>query len=210
MVESIEWLRLLIVDHRSLEYIIIFFGAGFRGEVAIIAFGFLAAQGVFPLHLLFVVSFFGTLSSDLLYFSIGRTKIAGKFFSHRFTNSTINLITEAVRKVSRGSHFVALLLANFMIASRIILIMYVSKTDIKFGRFIYYESISLILWLLVITAIGFFSGIGFTYYSNILENIYAGIGYILLMFILIIIFQLWIKRIFTKEGKEIIEGKNMV
>lgn len=88
--------------------------------------------------------------------------------------------------------------------------MYVSKTDIKFGRFIYYESISLILWLLVITAIGFFSGIGFTYYSNILENIYAGIGYILLMFILIIIFQLWIKRIFTKEGKEIIEGKNMV
>ena len=205
MVEAIEWLRLLITNHGSLEYVIIFLGAAFGGEVAMVALGFLAAQGVLSLYTLFVVSFFGTLSSDILYFSIGRTKTAGKFFSHRYTNGTINMITEAVRKVSKGSHFVALLLANFMIASRIILIIYVSKTNIKFGRFVYYESISLVLWLLALISIGFLSGIGFTYYSGILENIYAGIGYVLLMFILVVIVQLWIKRIFTKEGEEIIK-----
>ena len=124
MIEAIEWLRLLITNHASLEYVIIFLGAAFGGEVAMVALGFLAAQGVLSLYLLFIISFFGTLSSDILYFFIGRTKIASRFFAHRYTNGTINLITEAVRKLSKGSHFAALLLANFMIASRIILIMY--------------------------------------------------------------------------------------
>src|SRR3989344_5650027 len=110
MIESIEWLRLLIVNHGSLEYVIIFLGAAFGGEVVMIALGFLAAQGVFSLYLLFFISFLGTLSSDILYFSIGRTEVAGRFFSHRYTNNTINLITEAVRKISKGSHFAALLL----------------------------------------------------------------------------------------------------
>src|SRR3989338_2168855 len=209
MVEAIEWLRLLITNHGSLEYVIIFLGAAFGGEVAMVALGFLAAQGVLSLYTLFIVSFFGTLSSDILYFLIGRTKAAGRFFSHRYTNGTINMITEAVHKMSKGSHFIALLLANFMIASRIILIIYVSKTNIKFGRFIFYESISLILWLLVLISIGFFSGLGFTYISGILENIYVGIGYILLIFILVVIVQLWFKKIFTEEGEQIIEGKNL-
>src|SRR3989344_3001895 len=168
MVEAIEWLRLLITNHGSLEYVIIFLGAAFGGEVAMVALGFLAAQGVLSLYLLFIVSFFGTLSSDILYFLIGRTKAAGRFFSHRYTNGTINMITEAVRKVSKGSHFAALI------------------------------------------SIGFLSGIGFTYYSGILENIYAGIGYVLLMFILVVIVQLWIKRIFTKEGKDIMKEKDMI
>ena len=209
MIESIEWLRAFIFHYPSLEYILIFLGAAFGGEVAMIALGFLAAQGVFSLYLLFVVSFFGTLSSDILYFLIGRTKMAARLFGHRYAHGTISMITEAVRKVSQGSHFVALLLANFMLASRIILIMYVSKTDIKFGRFIYYESISLILWLLVLISIGFLSGLGFTYISSILENIYAGIGYVLLIFVLVVLGQLWLKKIFTKEGEEVMEEKNM-
>ena len=131
MLEAIEWLRMFIFTYPSLGYVIIFFGAAFGGEMAMIALAFLAAQGVFSLYPLFVISFFGTISSDILYFLIGRTKIANQFFSHRYANHTVNLITEAVHKMSKGSHFIALLLANFMIASRIILIIYVSKTNIK-------------------------------------------------------------------------------
>ena len=209
MIESIEWLRVFIDNHKSFEYIIIFLGAAFGGEVAMIALGFLAAQNVFSLPLLFVISFCGTLSSDILYFSIGRTKIAGRFFSHRYTSNTINMITEAVRRVSKGSHFVALLLANFMLGSRIILIMYVSKTDIKLGRFVYYEAVALVFWLLVLIPIGFLSGLGFTYISGILENIYVGIGYVLLIVILVIFIQLWFKRVFTKEGDAIIKEKDL-
>lgn len=208
MIEPIEWLRVLIVDHRSFEYIIIFLVAAFGGELGMIALAFLAAQGVFSVYTLFAVSFFGTLSSDILYFLLGRTRVAGRFFAHRYANKPITMITEAVRKVSKGSHFLALLFANFMIGSRIILIMYVSKANIRFWRFVYYESISVVMWLLVVISIGFLSGLGFTYISGILENIYVGIGYILLIFIVIVVAQLWIKRIFTKEGEEIMNEEN--
>ncbi len=213
MIDFAAWMQALIVHYPVLKYGIIFFGAALGGEIAMITLGFLAAQGVFSLYPLFIVSFMGTMSSDIVYFLLGRTKFASKLFSHRYTNTTINMITEAVRKVSRGSHFVALLLANFMIASRIILIIYVSKTDLKFSRFLYYETIALSLWLLVLIPIGFLSGLGFTYFSQILENIYAAIGFVLLILLIVIFVQLWVKRFFAKEGEEILEEKeekNMV
>lgn len=210
MTDFAIWLQTLIIQYPTLQYLVIFLGAAFGGEVAMITLSFMAAQGLFPLHTLFIVSFFGTMSSDILYFLMARTALANRLFSHRYTNHTVNMITEAVRKVSRGSHFTALLLANFMIASRIILIMYVSKTKLKFSRFLYYESVSLILWLLVLISIGFLAGLGFTYISGLLENIYAGIGFLLLILLVVVAVQLWLKRHFTKEGEEIMEEKNML
>lgn len=208
--EYLEWIKTFIFNYPHLEYVLVFVGAAFGGEVVMIAFGFLLAQGLFSIVPLLVLSFFGTLSSDILYFLLGRTRTAEKFFTHRYANNTVNLITEAVRKISRGSHFIALFLANFMLASRIIIIMYVSKTNITLPRFVAYESVSLIAWLVAILGIGYISGIGYTYLSDILENIYAGIGFVLLVIILIIMGQLWLKRYFAKEGEEILEEKNMI
>lgn len=204
---ELEWIRNFINTYPTLQYLVVFIGAAFGGELAMFTLGFLAAQGFFSIYLLFYVSFLGTMSSDILYFWLGRTKLADRLFSHEYTNTTINMITEAVRKVSKGSHFIALLLANFMIASRIILIIYVSKTDLKFKKFLYYESIALVLWLLVLISIGFFAGRGFTYLSNILQNIYTGIGFLLLIVLIMIFIQIWLKKFFTKEGEEILESK---
>jgi membrane protein DedA with SNARE-associated domain len=209
MVESIEWLRVLLIDHQTLKYLILFLGAAFGGELGIIALSFLLAQGFFSVVPFCITCFFGTLSSDILYFLIGRSSMANKFFTHRYTSDTVNMITEAVRKISKGSHFLALLLANFMLASRIILIMYVSKTNLRLSRFVFYASIALVLWLMVLIPIGYFSGIGFTYISRILENIYAGIGFLLLVLIVIIVLQLWLKKIFAREGSEIIADKKI-
>lgn len=208
--EYLEWIKNFIIHYPNLEYLLVFLGAAFGGEVAMITFGFLYAQGMFSLVPLAIVSFIGTLSTDILYFYLGRTKIAGKFFSHRYAHSTVNLITEAVHKISRGSQFIALFLANFMVASRIIIIMYVSKANITIGRFIAYESLSLIAWLIVVLGIGYVSGIGYTYLSNLLENIYAGIGFLLLVAISFVVLQLWLKKKFTKEGEEILEEKGVI
>lgn len=208
--EYLEWIRNFIFSYPSLEYVLVFFGAAFGGEVVMIALGFLLAQGMFSLMPLFAVSFFGTMSSDILYFLLGRTNIVNKFFTHRFANNTINLITEAVHRISRGSHFIALFLANFMLASRIIIIMYVSKTDLTLKRFIAYESVSLVMWLFAVLGIGYISGIGYTYLSDLLENIYAGIGFLLLVIIALMMVQLWLKKKFTKEGEEILEKKKMI
>jgi membrane protein DedA with SNARE-associated domain len=208
MLESIEWLRVFLIDYQTFKYLILFIGAAFGGEVGIITLSFLLAQGLFLWLPFLIVCFLGTLSSDILYFLIGRSYLANRFFSHRYTNDTVNMITEAVHRISKGSHFMALLLANFMIASRIILIMYVSKSNLRLSKFIFYESMALILWLMVLVPIGFFSGIGFTYISGILESIYAGIGFLLLILLLVIVLQLWLKKVFARRGKEIIRSRD--
>ncbi|MBP9711963.1 MAG: hypothetical protein KBD55_02945 [Candidatus Pacebacteria bacterium] len=196
----IDWLRLLIENHHAIQYLIIFVGAAFGGEVVMISLSFLAAQGLFPFTPFVIVSFLGTYSSDILWFVLGRTDIADRFFSHRYTNGTVSMITEAVRRISRGSDFIALLLANFMLASRVILIMYVSKKKINFIKFLCYEAIAVSLWLVAVVGIGFVSGLGFTYLATTFENIYITIGFVLVVALILMFIQIWLERRITKNN----------
>jgi membrane protein DedA with SNARE-associated domain len=201
MVEYVEWLRQFIVNYPALQYIVVFLGAAFGGELAVISLAFLAAQGIFPLMPFFLVSFLGTLSSDVLWFLLGNTKFVGKLITHKYAHGTVSLLTETIRRVSRGSHLLALIMAKMMVGTRVILIMYIGKTDIHFKKFIVYDAVSVVLWLLVVMPIGFVSGLGFTYLSNIFENIYAGIGFVLLFAALIVLLQLWLKKRLTEEAE---------
>ena len=210
MIDSVEWLRVFITNYPILQYLVIFLGAAFGGEVAMIALSFLAAQKIFPFWPFFILSFVGVISSDTLWFFMGRTKIAEKIFSHRYANDTVFLITEAIRKISRGNHLLALIFTKFLIGTRVVLIFYISRTKMVFENFFYYDLVAILVWLAVLIPIGFLSGLGFTYISGILESIYAGIGFVLLVLIIVVIMQIWLKRVFTKEGEEILEKKNML
>jgi|SRR3989344_4229800 len=197
MTDSIEWLRQLILNHQSLEYFIIFFAAGFGGEFALLALGFLAAQGFLSTIPLIILSFLGTFFSDTLWFLLGRTKIIKNIITHRHANTTVAIITEAVHRVSRGNHLLALIIAKFLVGTRVLLIMYVSTTNIRFKQFIRSDIIAIFIWISVVIPIGFLSGFGFIYLAEILENLYVAVGFILLIIIIIIILEIWLKRIFT-------------
>ena len=187
-----------------------FLGAAFGGEVAMITLSFLAAQNFFPIFALFIVSFLGVFSSDSLYFFLGRTKVATKIMDHRYAFNTVSIITEAIAKVSRGNHLLAFIFTKFLIGTRVVLILYIAKTNITFRNFIRNDSIAIFVWLVVLIPIGFLSGLGFTYISGVLENVYAGIGFVVLILFIVVIMQLWLKNFFTKEGEEILEEQNML
>lgn len=210
MIDSAEWLRVFITHYPLLQYLVIFFVAAFGGEVGMIALSFLAAHKLFPFWPFFILSFVGVIFSDTIWFFMGRTKIAEKIFSHRYANDTVFIITEAIRKISRGNHLLALIFTKFLIGTRVVLIFYISRTKMAFENFIYDDIVAILVWLVVLIPIGFLSGLGFTYISDILESIYAGIGFVLLVLIVVVILQIWLKRVFTKEGKEILEKENMI
>ncbi|MEK7190209.1 MAG: hypothetical protein AAB661_00380 [Patescibacteria group bacterium] len=199
MIDSIEWLRIFISDHRSLEYIIIFFGTAFGGEPVLFIFAFLAAQKVISTFSFIILSFLGTFFSNTLWFFLGKTKTVDRIISHRYTNATISVVNEAVCRVSQGSHLVGLILAKFLFATPITLTMYVHKTGLGFKTFIYYESIAVALSLLFYIPIGYVSGLGFNYFAEILQNLYGAIGFVVLMVIIIIMIQLWLERTFVKK-----------
>lgn len=196
MIDSVEWLRVFIVDYPSLQYLTIFLGAALGGEVALFALSFLAAQGIISPYALVALSFFGTISSDSVWFLLGRTKTAIKIISHRYANSTITAIAQAVKKVSRESHLLALIFAKFLVGTRIVMLLYISKTEFSFKQFICYNAVATVSWLLVVIPIGFLSGLGFTYIAEVFHNIYAGVGFVFLILIIIVFLQIWLKKLF--------------
>lgn len=189
-----------IVNYPAFQYLVVFLGAAFGGEVAMITLAFLTAQGIFSFYPFLFISFCGTFSSDILWFLLGKTNAADRFLSHRYTKTPVSVIIEAVRRISKGSDFVALLLANFMLASRIILIMYVSKRNLSFIKFLYYEAFAVTLWLIAVISIGFVSGLGYTYLAEIFNNLYVATGFILLTMFAVIMVQVWLEKRFTKEN----------
>lgn len=209
MVELIDTLRQFFFDYTFFQYLVIFFGAAFGGEFAIISLAFLSAQGIFPLPLFLIIGFLGTLSSDILWFLLGKTKTAGKIIDHRYATNTVAVIMEAIHFVSRGHHLLAFIFAKFLIGTRIVVILYVSKTNLAFKKFIQNDVIAIAVWLSILTSIGFLSGLGFIYISRILKNIYAGIGFIILIILVVVVVQVWLKRLFTKEGEDIIKKSDL-
>ena len=210
MVDSIEWLRTFIVNYPTLQYIVIFLGAGFGGEIAIIILAFLSAQGIFPFFPFFLVSFSALIFSDTLWFMLGRTRPVLKIMNHRYATNTIWVIAQAIKRMSRGSNLFALIFVKFIIGTRVVLLFYFSRAGMTLKYFLSHNFVAIFIWLAIIIPIGFLSGLGFTYISNILKSIYAGIGFLLLVILLIIILQIYLKKIFTKEEQEIIEENSML
>src|SRR5674476_322017 len=101
MTLSLEWLRALIHLYPSFEYLIIFLGAAFGGELALFTVAFLGAQGILQVFPLIVFSFLGAFSADILWFFLGKTTLAGKLIFHRYTSPAIAVIAEAINRVSR-------------------------------------------------------------------------------------------------------------
>jgi len=205
--DFVDWVRVLLDNYPTFQYLIIFVVAGFGGELAIITLGFLSAQGVFPLTSFVLFAFLGTLVADTMWFSMGKTVLVNKILSHKYTNSTVIVISEAINKVSGGNHLLAMIFAKFLVGTRTVLIMYVAKTGISLNKFTLYNGISILVWLVVVVPIGYVSGLGFTYLSQIFENIYAGIGFVLLIILGVVFLQIGLKKYFTKEGEEILEEK---
>ncbi len=199
MIESIEWLRILILDYPSLQYFALFFGPLIGGEFVIIALAFLSAQGVVSLLLLVILSFLAVFFADAVWFLLGRTAVAQRVISHRHISPTVMIIFEAVRRTSRGNHLMALVLAKLMPGTRILMIMYVSKSDLVFSKFVLYNAVAILLWLLVVITIGFISGAGFTYLAEIFKNLYVSAGFVFLVVIISITIHLWIKKQFIRS-----------
>ncbi len=202
MIDSIEWLRILILDYPSLQYLALFFGPLIGGEFVIIAFAFLSAQGVISLLLLVILSFLAVFFADAAWFFLGRTAVAQRIISHRHISPTAMIIFEAVRRASRGNHFIALVLAKLMPGTRILMILYMSKTDLAFNKFVIYNAVAILLWLLVVIPIGLISGAGFTYLAEIFKSLYVSVGFVFLIVIIIIVIHLWLKKQFTRSRNQ--------
>lgn len=200
--EHFAWLREFIVNYPSLQFAVIFFGAAAGGEIALVTLAFLAAQKILPLPALIIFSALGTFFADSVWFILGRTAPVRKIISHRYATPTMEVITEALRRFSHGNNFVMLIMAKFLVGTRIVTLFFISTIYDKYRKFAEHNVVAIIIWLAVVIPVGYLSGLGFTYIAGVLQNIYAGLGFILLVILVIIVLQIWLKKILIQTPDE--------
>lgn len=206
MLESIEWLRAFLVEYPSFEYIIIFVGTALGGEPALFLLGFLAAQDIVSMPLIIILSYFGAFLPNALWYFLGGTPLMQRIASHRHTTATVSMIVEAVKRASRGSHLIALIIIKFLIGTPVLLVMYTSKTKLSIKEFFYYQSVATLLSIAIIMPAGYFAGRGFIYFAEVFQNIYTALGVILAFTVLFFALQIWLEKRFTKEAQKELEN----
>ncbi len=192
--EHFEWLREFIVNYPSLQFLAIFLGAAGGGEIALVTLSFLAAQKVISLPALVFFSALGTFCSDSIWFLLGRTSGVRKIIAHRYATPTMEVITQALKRISRGNNLVMLIFAKFLIGTRVVTLFFISTIYEKYSKFAEHNIVSIVVWLSVVIPVGYLSGLGFTYIASVLQNIYAALGFALLVILVIIMLQTWLQK----------------
>ena len=175
---------------------ITFVGAAIWGEVVVISLAFLAAQGLYPLWIVFVFGLLGTIFADCLWFLLGRIKLFNKNKILRKIVKKYKKIEKKIERFGKNNDFAIIFVTKFLYGTRIITAIYVGLNKrLKFGRFLLYDSISTIIWLTSMIAIGWLAGKGVEW----IVHLYKSLGLALTILIgLVILFVLLEKKLNKK------------
>lgn len=173
-------------------------GAFFGGDGIIIFLSTLSGQGLINFWTIILFCSLGTISSDLMWFFIGRTRLAEKVISNKRFNRGYSKIERLLDKYGR-SDFLLLLIVKFIYGIRIITIVYFSRERRNFYRFLNYNSIAVVVITVFITSLGWMAGKGIRSYVNIYENFRTVIKSIVIVLVIFFILKTFIKKWLLKE-----------
>ena len=179
---------------------VIFFGAFFFGEAVIVTAAFLAAQGTLSISTVFILSLLGTLIADTLWFFSGRYVLS---LTHRFDKyeekyrGFLNHLVELYER----SPFLSLLFIKFLYGTRVLTILFLSMRKMPIRTFFFYNTIGTLIWLSVITVVGFVAGrtIGIERITSSFRKVELTLLFLVILLVAVRFGTTWITRRFSKE-----------
>ena len=187
----------LLVDFVGAHQILlVFLGSFFFGDTVILSFALLSGQGVLSVYTLLIFGFLGTVVSDSLWFFLGKY-----FFMIDYLKKKIKRykgVVSSVRKITGKRPFLVLLFAKFMYGTRILFIVYLSVRKLSYTTFLMFNMLGTAIWLLTLTAIGWFAARGTV---NLIPALRQGEYLLTIFIVLAVIIRLitqWITKRMTK------------
>lgn len=180
------------------QYPAIFIGSFFFGESVIITAAFLAGQGIWSVQAVFWLALIGTIVSDSIWFLFGQSIIRSLKYWQRML-SKYEQYLQKIERLTGNKPFLALLFIKFLYGTRILTILYMSVRKMSYGRFLLFNTIGTIFWLVTMVAIGWLAGKGITNFIPVV----ARVEYLLLAVALLIIMykavSTWMEKRFIKK-----------
>ena len=173
-------------------------GAYFGGDAFLLFLSSLSGQGL--IHFWTIILFFslGTISSDVMWFFLGRTRLAEKLISHKQLNKGYSRLERILTKYGRND-FLLLFVVKFIYGIRIVTIVYFSRERKKFGRFFGYNSLAVVAITVFVSFLGWMAGKGIHSYVDIYENFRSAIKIIVIVLVLYFILRSLINKWLLKK-----------
>jgi membrane protein DedA with SNARE-associated domain len=173
-------------------------GAYFGGDAMLLFLSSLSGQGL--IHFWTIILFFslGTISSDVMWFFIGRTRLAEKLISHKQLNKGYSRIERILTKYGRND-FLLLFIVKFIYGIRIIAIVYFSRERKRFGRFLCFNSIAVVAITVFVSFLGWMAGKGIRSYVDIYENFRSAIKIIVIVLVIFFVLKSLINKWLLKK-----------
>lgn len=203
MFES-EFMNRLIEFLPNYSPVVGFFSTIFGGENGVLFVSFLAGQGFFYLPYIILFSFFAMILLDSFWFFFSKTRIFGKLKKWKKISKQYSSVQEHINKITAGKDMLLLLIAKFLIGTRILVILYLSSKDMPFSKFTKYNTPPTLIWAIFLGVSGWLAGRGFEIVWRLFNSIKIAISFLILIIILYYLMMKGINKWLMKKRKKLI------
>jgi membrane protein DedA with SNARE-associated domain len=138
----------------SYGYFAVFIGTFLEGEFALLVAGFFIKHGFLaPLPTL-IISIFGALVHELIFFFLGRWKGKNFLLRNKYTRKNYRKMKSLIQKHEVSSLFII----RFMYGMRVVPMMLMGAYGFNFYKFLFFNILSLIIWAILFLYIGYLFG----------------------------------------------------
>lgn len=171
-------------------YLALFIGTFVEGETVLILAGFFAHRGYLDFPLVCIIAFSGAFLGDQFYFYLGRHK-GNSILAKR---PRWQAKTEKVRYYMNKYQTWLLVGFRFFYGTRTMVPFALGMSDVKTIRFVFYNTISGMIWAVLVAAGGYFFGTAMEY---VLGNVHRYEEYIMAGVVIVGV-AIWLVRYLRK------------
>lgn len=135
-------------------YIVILVATFFAGESILVLAGFLAHRGYLSFYLVVCIAFLGSLTSDQLYFYLGRTK--GLAYLDKFPSWKAK--SERILKLIAQHQNYVILLFRFIYGVRTVTPFLVGVSGVPSLKYFILNALGALVWALTLSSLGYVFG----------------------------------------------------
>lgn len=179
-------------------YPLVYLGAVFLGEFAIISAFLLSGQEMLNPATVFLLGVLGTLTADTFWYTVGRCSLF--FFKHPEAEDPprrASVFFHALHTLTRRYLILTLLGSKFIIGGRLLILLYIARAKIHWLLVALFDTLGVMIFVAVLAIIGWSSGKGIGLLVTDHVRAWSMVVIILLIVLILVAERLMRKRLFT-------------
>jgi len=174
----------------------VFFGTFLLGDEMVYFFAFLSGAGLIKLWIVIIFSILGNGSCDIFWFFVAKYDYLKRFrkLIKKTEEKKFKKEEKILEALSEKKLYFTLLLSKFFYGTRLLTIFYVAKKEKKLSKIIFYNTIAVITWVVLVSFVMFYIGKWTAISFDSVRYFHRLIGYAIVFIIIIFLFNKFVLK----------------